>query len=189
MTYSNQESGGIDLIFHTNLLSGKAMDLTVHPTEVNMSFLDPISGAWASISGTAHLISSPEIVEKYYSPTLKAWLGDMGDGVHDGGPKDPRIGVIKLEAKIATHVHVRKGIMGRAVDEVKGAVKGDVPSINSIREMSQGELAECKYPSSIFFGCGVDLDISRAPDAQIISSVWSHDLTKFMFVCVIALFP
>lgn len=124
------------------------MDLTVHPTEVNMSFLDPISGAWASISGTAHLISSPEIVEKYYSPTLKAWLGDMGDGVHDGGPNDPRIGVIRLEAKIATHVLARRGIMGRAVDEVKGAVKGDVPSINSIREMSQGELAECKYSSS-----------------------------------------
>ena len=72
----------------------------------------------------------------------------MGDGVHDGGPKDPRIGVIRLEAKIATHVLARKGIMGRAVDEVKGAVKGDVPSINSIREMSQGELAECKYSSS-----------------------------------------
>lgn len=81
-------------------------------------------------------------MEKYYSPTLKAWLGDMGDGVHDGGPKDPRIGVIRLEAKIATHVVARKGIMGRAFDEVKGAVKGDVPSINSIREMSQGELAE-----------------------------------------------
>merc|ERR1712187_497272 len=142
MALAGQESGGIDLIFHTNLLSGKAMDLTVHPTETNMSFLDPISGAWASISGTAHLIANPEIVEKYYSPTLKAWLGDMGDGVHDGGPSDPRIGVIKLEAKIATHVLARKGMMGRAFDEVKGAVKGDVPSINSIREMSQGELAE-----------------------------------------------
>ncbi|CAI7678971.1 unnamed protein product [Penicillium pancosmium] len=139
---TNQENGGIDLIFHTNIFSGKTMDLTVHPRETNMSFLDPVSGAWASIAGSASVISDPAVVEKYYSPTLKAWLGDMGDGVHDGSPTDPRIGVIKLEAKLATHVVSRKGILGRAVDTVKGAVQGNVPAINSIRELSLEELAE-----------------------------------------------
>jgi hypothetical protein len=110
-----------------------------------MSFLDPVSGAWASISGTASILSNPETVQKYYSPQLKAWLGDMGDGVHDGGPNDPRIGVIKLEAKLATHVASKKGILGRATDTVKGAVKGEVPNINSIRELSMAELAECEF--------------------------------------------
>ncbi|KAJ5987535.1 hypothetical protein N7451_011900 [Penicillium sp. IBT 35674x] len=142
MALAAQEHGGIDLIFHTNLFSGKAMDLAVHPQETNMSFLDPISGAWASISGTASVVADPDTVQKYYSPALKAWLGDMGDGVHDGGPTDPRIGVIKLEAKLATHVVARKGIIGRAVDTVKGAVQGSVPSVNSIRELSAEELAE-----------------------------------------------
>jgi len=138
-----QENGGIDLIFHTNLFSGKAMDLAVHPQETNMSFLDPVSGAWASISGTASVIGDRPTVEKYYSPTLKAWIGDLGDGVHDGGPADPRIGVIKLEAKLATHVVNQKGIIGRAYDTVKGAVQGNVPSINGIRELTKEELAEC----------------------------------------------
>lgn len=110
-----------------------------------MSFLDPVSGAWASIAGSASVISDPAVVEKYYSPTLKAWLGDMGDGVHDGSSTDPRIGVIKLEAKLATHVVSRKGILGRAVDTVKGAVQGSVPAINSIRELSLEELAECEF--------------------------------------------
>lgn len=146
---SKQEHGGIDLIFHTNLFSGKAMDLTVHPTETNMSFLDPVSGAWASVSGTASIVADPQTVEKYYSPALKAWLGDLGDGVHDGGANDPRIGVIRLEARLATYVLTRKGVIGRAVDTVKGAAYGDVPSINSIREITQGELAECKF-SSLF---------------------------------------
>lgn len=118
------------------------MDLTTHPRETNMSFLDPISGGWASISGSTSVLADPETVEKYYSPALKAWLGDMGDGVHDGGPTDPRIGVIRLEAKLATHVMSKKGILGRAVDTVKGAVRGDVPNINSIREITEGELAE-----------------------------------------------
>lgn len=143
-TFLLQENGGIDLIFHTNLFSGKTMDLTTHPKEVNMSFLDITTGAWASISGTASIIGDPGVVQKYYSPTLKAWLGDMGDGVHDGGPTDPRIGVIKLESKLATHVVARKGMLGRAVNTVKGAVKGDVPQVNSIRELSSEELAECE---------------------------------------------
>ena len=151
LTDIKQEHGGIDLIFHTNLFSGKTMDLTVHPTETNMSFLDPVSGAWASVSGTASIVADPQIVEKYYSPALKAWLGDLGDGKHDGGPNDPRIGVIRLEAKLATYVLTRKGIVGRAVDTVKGAAYGDVPSINSIREISAGELAECKFFFSFFF--------------------------------------
>lgn len=145
LTITLQEHGGIDLIFHTNLFSGKAMDLAVHPQETNMSFLDPISGAWASISGTASVVADADTVQKYYSPALKAWLGDMGDGVHDGGPTDPRIGVIKLEAKLATHVVARKGIIGRAVDTVKGAVQGSVPPVNSIRELSAEELAECMF--------------------------------------------
>lgn len=172
---SQQEHGGIDLVFHTNLFSGKTMDLTVHPAETNMSFLDPISGAWASVSGTASIVADPQTVEKYYSPALKAWLGDLGDGVHDGGPSDPRIGVIRLEAKLATYVLTRKGVIGRAVDTVKGAAYGDVPSINSIREISQGELAECRF-SSLF---SVERSILtwvvfRAPDAQISRWLPSH---------------
>ncbi|KAJ5682641.1 hypothetical protein N7462_005806 [Penicillium macrosclerotiorum] len=142
MALAGKEHGGIDLIFHTNLFSGKTMDLTVHPQETNMSFLDPITGAWASISGTASVVADKETVQKYYSPTLKAWLGDMGDGVHDGGPTDPRIGVIKLEAKLATHVVAKKGMVGRAIETVKGAVQGEVPSVNSIRELNLEELAE-----------------------------------------------
>lgn len=140
-----KENGGVDLIFHTNLFSGKTMDLTVHPTETNMSFLDVVSGGWASISGTASVLSGKDVVEKFYSPALKTWLGDLGDGVHDGGPGDPRIGVIRVESKWAVHVTPRKGMIGRAVEIGKAVTKGDVPPINKHREISTEELAECEY--------------------------------------------
>lgn len=120
------------------------MDLTVHPQETNVSFLDPGSGSWASISGKASIIADEHVIKKYYSPSLKLWLGDLGDGVHDGGPNDPRIGVIKLEAKFVIHSLSRKSVIGQAVETVKSAAKGDVPVINSIRELSTEELAECK---------------------------------------------
>ncbi|KAF5858608.1 hypothetical protein ETB97_003960 [Aspergillus alliaceus] len=102
MALAGKEHGGIDLLFHINLLSSKTLDLTTHPREVNMSFLDQVSGSWASISGTASIVADRATVEKYYSATLPAWLGDLGDGVHDGSPSDPRIGLIRLEAKLAT---------------------------------------------------------------------------------------
>ncbi|RMJ25071.1 blue light-inducible protein Bli-3 [Aspergillus sp. HF37] len=142
MALAGKEHSGIDLLFHTNLFSGKTLDLSIHPTETNMSFLDPVSGSWASISGTASIIADPETVQKVYSPDLKVWLGDLGDGVHDGGPNDPRIGVIRLEAKLATYSVAKRGIFGEAIESVKGAAKGEVPDVASIRELTPGELAE-----------------------------------------------
>jgi hypothetical protein len=65
--------------------------------------------------------------------------------------------VIKLEAKLATHVVAQKGLIGRAYDTVKGAVQGNVPHINGIRELTEKELAECKFPFDAlcwpFLGC------------------------------------
>lgn len=142
---NGQENGGIDLIFHTNLFSSKTLDLSLHPSQVNMSFYDPVSGGWASVSGVASIISDPATVEKYYSPALSAWLGDLGDGVHDGSPSDPRIGVIKLEARLATYAIAKRGAIGRAVETVRSVAGGDVPAVNSIRELSSEELQECMF--------------------------------------------
>ncbi|GMG34118.1 blue light-inducible protein Bli-3 [Aspergillus flavus] len=150
MALAGKEHGGIDLLFHINLFSSKTLDINTNPSEVNMSFLDPVSGSWASISGTASIVADKALIEKYYSPTLPAWLGDLGDGVHDGSPSDPRIGVIKLEAKLATYAVATRGIFGKAIETIKSATKGDVPAINSIRELSEQELAECEFLSFIF---------------------------------------
>lgn len=91
------------------------------------------------------MLSGKDVVEKFYSPALKTWLGDLGDGVHDGGPGDPRIGVIRVESKSAVHVTPRKGMIGRAVEVGKAVAKGDVPPINKHREISTEELAECEF--------------------------------------------
>jgi hypothetical protein len=150
------------------------MDLTVHPQETNMSFLDPVSGSWASISGAASVIADKDTVQKYYSPTLKAWLGDLGDGVHDGGPTDPRIGVIRLQAKSVTYDVARKGVVGRAVETVKSVAQGNVPEINSIRELSQGELEECKCSTLFSFLETSRLAILRAVVLTFVTGRRTH---------------
>jgi len=133
-----QETGGIDLIFHTNTESGKTNDIESDP-HINIAFLNS-SGEWASISGTSSIITDRSVVEKYYSPSLKAWLGDLGDGKHDGGPQDPRIGVIKVEAKTATYAVVRKSAVSRAAEIAQGVITGKAASVNKLRELSEQEI-------------------------------------------------
>jgi general stress protein 26 len=104
-----------------------------------MSFLDA-RGDWASISGTASIITDRSMVTKYYSPALKAWLGDLGDGKHDGSENDPRIGVIKVQARTITYALSTGTMVGRAVEMVKGAVTGEAAQVNKLRELSEEEI-------------------------------------------------
>ena len=138
-----QESGGIDLLFHTNTESGKTDDLA-SDSAINIAFLNS-SGEWASVSGTATVSTDRELVRKYYSPALKAWLGDLGDGTHDGGPEDPRIGIIGVRAQTATYAITGQTVVGRTVEIAKGIVTGESPKVNKLRELSEGELEECEF--------------------------------------------
>lgn len=88
------------------------------------------------------------MVRKYYNSSLRAWVGDLGDGVHDGGPEDPRIGIIRVVARTATYALAVGTSLGRGVEIIKGAVTGQAAEVNKLRELSEKELDECKSPSS-----------------------------------------
>ncbi len=135
-----QEHGGVDLLFHTNTESGKTDDLAADP-HVNIAFLNA-SGEWASISGTASIITDRSLVKEHYSPVLQAWLGDLGDGVHDGGVKDPRIGIIRVQTISATYSIVAKNILSRALEVAQGVVTGKPAAVNKIREIRESEVQE-----------------------------------------------
>jgi len=135
-----QEAGGIDLLFHTNTESGKTDDLK-SDDHINMSFLNN-SGEWASISGHADIITDREVVTKYYSQQLKTWLGDLGDGTHDGGPNDPRIGVIKITAKTATYAIALGNPLSRGIEQVTGAITGNAAQVNKLREITEEEIKQ-----------------------------------------------
>lgn len=140
MALAAQESGGIDLLFHTNTESGKTSDLE-SDSHVNMAFLNS-SGGWASISGTATIVDDRETVRKYYTPTLKTWLGDLGDGKHDGSENDPRIGVIKVKAVTATYALQKGTALGRGYEMAKGTITGEVANVNELREIDEQEMKQ-----------------------------------------------
>ncbi|KAI4133742.1 MAG: hypothetical protein LQ338_000071 [Usnochroma carphineum] len=146
MALAAREGGGIDLLFHTNTESGKTNDLESDP-KINIAFLDG-EGQWASISGEASIVTDRDVVRKYYSPGLKAWLGDLGDGKHDGGPEDPRIGVIKVNAITATYAVTTRNFIGRNIEVAKGTITGKAPNVNKLREISEAELSQWRKENS-----------------------------------------
>jgi general stress protein 26 len=140
MALAAKEANGLDLLFHANSESGKTDDLESDP-KINLSFLTP-SGEWASVSGNASIETDRETIKKYYSPALKAWVGDLGDGKHDGGPEDPRICVIRVKAVTAQYAVSRRTVVGGVVELAKGVVTGEAPSVNRLRVLSESEVQE-----------------------------------------------
>ncbi|EPS40630.1 hypothetical protein H072_5508 [Dactylellina haptotyla CBS 200.50] len=128
---------GIDLIFHTNLESGKADDLNNDP-HINIACLKDTD--WASISGTAEIVQDTEEVKRYYNSGLKAWVGDLGDGVHDGSAKDPRLAVIKVRTHTATYAIAHASSISRTLEVAKGAITGNVASVNILREVGSKDV-------------------------------------------------
>lgn len=115
---------------------------------MNLAFLNP-AGEWASISGSASIETDRKIVEQHYSPALKAWLGDLGDGKHDGGPQDPRIVLIKVKAVTAQYAVLRRTAIGSVVEIVKGAISGEAPSVNKLRYLNESDISACKFGSEL----------------------------------------
>ena len=137
-----QEGNGVDYIFHANSESGKTNDLDANP-DVNLGFLNS-SGEWASVSGHATVETDREKVHKYYSPALKAWIGDLGDGKHDGGPDDPRVVVIKVKSKTIQYAISRRTAIGGAIELAKGVITGEAPQVNKLRHLNEEELQQAR---------------------------------------------
>lgn len=136
----HQETGGIDLLFHTNTESGKTVDLA-SDSHINIGFLNS-HGEWASVSGTANVVTERDLVKKHYAPHLKAWLGDLGDGVHDGGENDPRIGIIRVKMTTAHYAISQKNIIGQMAQIAQGVVTGKPAAVNKLRELSEAEVSQ-----------------------------------------------
>jgi hypothetical protein len=75
---------------------------------------------------------------------LKAWIGDLGDGTHDGGPEDPRIGIIRVKANTAQYAVSRKTVIGGFVELAKGVASGEAPAVNKLRHISEAEIKQWK---------------------------------------------
>jgi general stress protein 26 len=129
-----------DIVFVTDVESHKLDDLMNDP-HVNVSYYRDRTREWVSVSGAARLSRDRKRIRELYQPDWRAWFGDEG-GERNGGPDDPRIGLILISADSAEYLVVNKPRPVVLFEIVKGMVTGKAPDIAEPRSVSGGELLD-----------------------------------------------
>lgn len=80
-------------------------------------------------------------VARLYNPTIKAWFGDKGDGVHNGEPSDPRMAVLEVVPDEIRHYHQERSALGVVGEVIAATVTGNTASPGSIRTITRQELS------------------------------------------------
>ena len=86
--------------------SPKLQEIAVDPN-VNLAYYKDRTREWVSVSGIAKLSRDRAKIRELYETSWKAWFGDRG-GNQDGGPEDPRMVLIGVDARAAHFMTVEK---------------------------------------------------------------------------------
>lgn len=90
---------GPDFLFLANANSAKFRDLASHP-EAQIVFHNSSNQDWVCVTGTCTTSRNDDPrIKGVWSQGVKAWFGDLKDGVHTGGAEDPRMKLIEIKAK------------------------------------------------------------------------------------------
>ena len=131
---------GTDLWFVTNAETHMLDDLALDP-HVNCAYYNNRTHEWVSVVGLAHVSKNRNKVRQLYKEDWKAWFDDEG-GDRDGGPNDPRIALIMVEAEMATYMKVNKLRPVLLFEVLKAKVTGSPPRLGDVKEITGAELMD-----------------------------------------------
>jgi general stress protein 26 len=129
-----------DLWFVTNQETAKIDELEYDP-HVNLSYYKNGTYEFVSVSGIARLSTDRAKIAELYSADWRAWFGDEG-GARNGGPEDPRLVLVLVEAQSAVYMKARHGKAVTLFQVAKGAVTGEQPNIGTHGELNRAELRQ-----------------------------------------------
>lgn len=129
-----------DLWFVTNVETHKLEELALDP-HVCCSYFNNMTREWVSVSGVAHISRERKRIRDLYQPDWKIWFGDEG-GARDGGPDDPRIVLVFVDADSVVYMKNDKPRPLILWEILKGIVTGAPAEIGEVRHIGGGELAD-----------------------------------------------
>ena len=135
---TQQRTEGADFWFVTDVETHKLDELETDP-HVNLAFYKDRTREWVSVSGTARISRDRGKIHELYAPDWRAWFGDEG-GERDGGPDDPRIALILVEAHSVVYQKSDRPQPLVLFELVRGIVTGQPPKTGDLRHMDEGEL-------------------------------------------------
>jgi general stress protein 26 len=131
---------GCDLWFVTDVDTHKLDELSLDP-HVNCAYYNSKTREWVSVSGVAHVSKNRTRIRQLYKEDWKIWFGDEG-GDRDGGPNDPRIALIMVEAESATYMKLNKPRPVILFEALKARVTRSPAQMGDIREVTGAELMD-----------------------------------------------
>ena len=103
------------LWFFTNELSEKVDDLTTFEN-VNLAYANVSKQSYVSVSGSAELVRDRMVIEKLWSPILKAWF--------PRGLEDPNLALLKVIPHSAEYWNASASKMEQIVNVAKAIMQG-----------------------------------------------------------------
>ncbi|MBV9880574.1 MAG: pyridoxamine 5'-phosphate oxidase family protein [Gemmatirosa sp.] len=133
-----RRTNGTDLWFMTTTETHKLEELASDP-HVNLGFYRDRTREWVSVSGMAVLTQDKRLIHDLYQPDWRAWLGDQG-GDRDGGPDDPRILLVLVEAHSVVYSKKDRPMPAVLFELAKGIITGQPPKVSDLRTLSESEI-------------------------------------------------
>ena len=135
---TQERSATSDLWFVTDVETNK-LDELAHDAHVNVAYYKNRTREWVSVSGLAKISTDRARIRELYKPDWKAWFGDEG-GNRDGGPNDPRLALILVQAHSVTYMKVDKPRPVVLFELAKGIATGAPAEIGDVRTLREPEL-------------------------------------------------
>ena len=138
---------GPDFLFLANAHSNKFSDLNDNK-EVQLTFQDSKTQDWVSVSGTATTTSNTDTrIKEVYSKGVSAWFGDLGDGVHNGTPEDPRMSLIEVKSKYISYWKHTVSSLGFMKEVGVATLTGSVANTGVLRELNAQDIEKARSMS------------------------------------------
>jgi general stress protein 26 len=125
-----------DLWFVTDIESDK-LDELEHDPQINLAYFDNDSREWVSVSGSARISTDRERIRALYQPDWKMWFGRL-DEVRDGGPDDPRLALILVDAESVVYMKQDKPKPMVLFEVAKAMVTGKQAELGKVRKVELG---------------------------------------------------
>ncbi len=127
-----------DLWFVTNIETHKVDEVSWDP-HVSIGYYNLKTMEWISVSGMATLSFDRARIRHLYRLDWKAWFSDEG-GDLDGGPDDPRLALILVEAHSVIYTKAKYSRPRTLFEIARGIVTGTEPDISREVHITQDEL-------------------------------------------------
>lgn len=133
-----ERTSGTDLWFVTNIEANKLDELASDP-HINLGFYRSKSREWVSVSGKAIITQDRDLVHGMYKPSWKIWFPDEG-GKRDGGPDDPRLALVLVEALSVIYFKKTKPQPVVLFEMAKAFLTGSAPQLGEERMIGKREI-------------------------------------------------